>query len=169
MSEKLTKDDLLELLGHMRTLYIGFNPRKKAKYQRAYDQLKEIVEEHFRLKAMQETEHLVKDPYPLQQKPRVTRERYCLDENDWGMLIRCVRDGYIVSYVEEDTIIESPFRKEIDGNQDLLWCVIEYFAMNSSRYDRERIAVHVEVGDKYEPRKGEKIRRGRYIYIEEEK
>jgi len=68
----LTQEELLYQLDEMTgRRYMDFP--WSVKDRQAYDQLKEIVEEHFGLKAMQETEHLQVDNERM-QKPTVTRE-----------------------------------------------------------------------------------------------
>ena len=44
----------------------------------------------------------------------------------------------------------------------MLWWIINFFDLGGDRYSQERIRVIREVGDKYEPKEGEKITESSY-------
>lgn len=75
--------------------------------------------------------------------------------NDWFMSIRKIKNGYIVNEHtgdEFETVVfedeEDDVRKAaIDG---VLWEIIEFFSEGGSRYDKSRIRIIREPGDKWE-------------------
>ena len=70
--------------------------------------------------------------------------------------IKRVENGYIVEYydVEKEGIFELLFEEkendELKATEVLLWEILNYFGKAGSRYDKERIIIEREVGDKYE-------------------
>ena len=104
-----------------------------------------------------------------------------MKKSDWGMEIIHKDNGYLIRYadggeiIEEDVIQDSKsdelksgvhiFLRECDVIQDsksdelksgeeLLWAVIDHFCLGGSRYDKERLVIKREPGDKYEGKKG---------------
>lgn len=81
-----------------------------------------------------------------------------MKKGSWGLEIRKVENGFVIKDSEgSETIAEETRDGELSAAEDLLNQVIEFFGLRGSRYDRERIRVVKEVGDKYEPLKDEEI------------
>jgi len=91
-----------------------------------------------------------------------------MKKSDWGLEIRCVQDGFIV---KDNEGLEYPFQEKEEGNEvdvalDLLRFIIEFFNLRGSRYDRRRVLVIEEVGDKYALQEGEKLKGEEYFIVE---
>lgn len=76
------------------------------------------------------------------------------------MNIEMAGNGYIVTDTDEDGDETKTVFEENDGDplaawEVLLWHIIEQFGMVGSRYDKERLAVRREPGDKYNDGKDE--------------
>lgn len=84
--------------------------------------------------------------------------------DDWYLKIIRVSDGYILeernpeySYQENPEAVEyirsvvaDNELDELASGQELLWRVMDYFALRGDRYDKERLQIIRERGDKYE-------------------
>ncbi len=77
--------------------------------------------------------------------------------NDWWMRIDRHKNGFILSYsaietgapYEEDVIGDNEADK-LEAGETLLWQVLEHFNLGGGRYDKERLVIRREPGDKYE-------------------
>lgn len=101
----------------------------------------------------------------LTKKEKTTITKLRLDKDSWWMVIHCSGDGYIV---ETNDGLVFPIVNE-DGqlatNEEMLWEIIDYFNMNSSRFEREQISIIKEVGDKYFLQPGETIEKKYYEVV----
>ena len=97
--------------------------------------------------------------------------------------IREAENGYILSWVEEDVEVDSKGdytnREMVFGGADdpdalveygcaLLWELVELLGLRGGRYDRKRVRVMIEVGDKYEPKESEVLVEEIVEYLKEE-
>lgn len=81
-----------------------------------------------------------------------------MKKRDWGLEIRKVKDGFIIKDSNGDeTVAKESEDDEISAAEDLLHQIIEFFGLRGNRYDRERIRVVREVGNKYTPQEGERV------------
>lgn len=83
---------------------------------------------------------------------------------DYTLSIRRVDDGYILQYrnpewdYEEnpdvpgliERVVADSDLDELSSGQELLWRVMDYFSLGGDRYDKERLTITRERGDKYE-------------------
>ena len=99
--------------------------------------------------------------------------------------IREAENGYIISWVEEDYDPDSHEELYINKEMvfgggddspesmvtaccDMLRELVEILEMWGGRYDRKRLVIRCECGDKYEPLSTDKIVAEKISYIEEE-
>ena len=75
---------------------------------------------------------------------------------EWSMKIIRTNNGYIVSTPSEsqdmesqEFVLEDNDADALRSHQDLLYEVMDYFAFSGSKYDKERLKVVREKGDKY--------------------
>ncbi len=86
-----------------------------------------------------------------------------MKKTDFGIEIVHVANGFIIKDNEGNTsVIKSEEDNEISAAEELLWKIIDFFDLRRSRYNRERIRIVREVGDKYELQEDEKIIKERY-------
>jgi len=89
--------------------------------------------------------------------------KFILEEGDWGVMIHWSPEGFAVQdnngiwHVFENSDQDKEEDRHIDSVVGLIHFLLDYFNVNSDRYARRRVYPHVEVGDKYEPKEGEKI------------
>jgi len=104
----------------------------------------------------------------LTKKKKTTITALRLDRDDWWLIIHSVEDGYVLETNEGDLFAIGSTKDEMEmtENENLLWEIIDYFDMRPSRYERERLAVIREIGDKYIPQKDEKIVKKYYEAVE---
>ena len=86
-------------------------------------------------------------------------------EPDWEVTITNAVNGFIVSYNtsledgDNDVIrtkrkvFENIDEGELEAMENVLWFLIEHFGKSGSRYDKERLKIVREPGDKYESTK----------------
>jgi hypothetical protein len=68
----------------------------------------------------------------------------------WDLHIVRAQNGYILTDQDgRDSVIEEDEQDELKAHEHLLWQIMEYFAFEGSRHDKERIRVIREKGDKY--------------------
>ena len=74
---------------------------------------------------------------------------------DWEILIKRVDNGYKLSwkeeieeniYLEREYVIQDDDKDELKSGEELLWQVIEFFALYGSKHDTERIRIVREKG-----------------------
>lgn len=81
---------------------------------------------------------------------------------DWAITIIDAQNGYIVEFdnelddgsVRRERILFESKDEDQDGKDALLNAlneVVDFFGKRGSRYDKERLVVTTEPGDKYEP------------------
>lgn len=82
-----------------------------------------------------------------------------MKKSDWGIEITRVENGFLIKdNGESRTVVEEKAGDELEAAEQLLWHVLEFFNLEGkSRYDRERLVVVRQVGDKYAPTPEEKI------------
>lgn len=90
----------------------------------------------------------------VKEKATITKLR--LDGDDWYLIIHSERDGYVLE-TNEGELIPIKNDNEIEANEDLLWEIIYYFNMRSSRHEKEVLSIIREIGEKYYLQPGEKI------------
>lgn len=66
------------------------------------------------------------------------------------MEIELANNGYIVKTESESVVFEEDDDDELQATENLLWYLIEYCGKSGSRYDKERLRIVREAGDKYE-------------------
>jgi hypothetical protein len=82
--------------------------------------------------------------------------------DEWYLKITRVSDGYLLEYPNDaysrvDNPDVSPLiqsvvaddEDELKGGESLLWRVIDHFELAGDRYDKERLRITREPGDKY--------------------
>lgn len=73
-------------------------------------------------------------------------------KSEWGIEIKRVANGFSIKNNDgEVTVIEEKDDDVVPAAEALLWHVIEFFNLGGTRYDKERVRVVREPGDKYEP------------------
>ncbi len=84
-----------------------------------------------------------------------------MKKTDWGLEIIKVENGFLIKSSEGHlTVVEDKSDEDqvsVSAIEELLHHIVEFFNLSGSRYDRERIFVTSQVGDKYEPKPNEKI------------
>jgi len=72
---------------------------------------------------------------------------------DWKLSIVRTTNGFILSGrsggEENEWVIEDK-EDELASKEELLWSILEFFALGGGRHDKERVVVKREPGDKYE-------------------
>ena len=74
---------------------------------------------------------------------------------DFAMLIRREANGYILKYPAETgevfirEVIQDDEGDDLKSGEGLLWSVIEYFGLSGSKYDKERLWITRERGERY--------------------
>lgn len=74
----------------------------------------------------------------------------------YGVKITRVHNGFVCQFKNEDDIIQAEVISDeeddsLKGGELLLWWIIDYFGIDGSRHDAERLTITREPGDKYEP------------------
>ena len=75
----------------------------------------------------------------------------------WELRIRKAENGFILeSDIDEglgvtEMLLEDDENDELKSGESLLWQVIEFFGLRTSRYAKEVLTITREQGDKYEP------------------
>ena len=87
-----------------------------------------------------------------------------MKKNDWGLEIRKIQDGFVIKDNEGNETIATA-NDELSASDDLLNQIINFFSLRGGRYDRERIRVIREVGDKYTLQKNEKVLKMSYSQV----
>lgn len=82
-----------------------------------------------------------------------------MKKSDWGIEITRVENGFLIKDNEGSrTVVEAKADDDLEAAEQLLQHVLEFFNLEGkSRYDRERLAMIRQVGDKYAPTPEEKI------------
>ena len=89
-----------------------------------------------------------------------------MKKSDWGIEIIKTNNGFLIKDNSgEVTVIEENSDNNSKAAEELLWSVIEFFNLRGSRYEKNRVLVTIEVGDKYQAEKGEKIKREYYYKL----
>ena len=92
--------------------------------------------------------------------------------DDYTLEIKRVSDGFIIRHRNEgfedyeetpgvvptiESVVSDSDLDELSSGQELLWRVMDYFGLGGDRYDKERLTITRERGDKYEgPSAGER-------------
>jgi len=75
------------------------------------------------------------------------------DNEKWELTIRSEFNCYIligdIEGVKRTWTIEEDENDDLKMHERLLWEVIEFFQMQGSRYDKERLTIVRKMGDKY--------------------
>lgn len=83
-----------------------------------------------------------------------------MKKNDRGLEIIKVENGFSIKDNEgKITVVEEKDGDELAAAEALLWAILEFFNLNGTKHDRERIAVIRKIGERYTLKKGEKILR----------
>jgi hypothetical protein len=76
--------------------------------------------------------------------------------NDYAVEITRVGNGYICRFPRDEgdpgwaaEVITDDEMDDLLSGQELLWWVLDYFALSGSRHDKERLTIRREPGDKY--------------------
>ena len=102
----------------------------------------------------------------LIKKVKATITTLRLNEDDWWLIIHSSADGYVLETNDGDLIpLGSKKDDEIIADEDLLWTIIDFFGMRDSRYERERLSIIRERGDKYFLQPGETIKKEYYEVV----
>lgn len=79
-----------------------------------------------------------------------------MEEKIWMLKIYRGANGFSLlgtGYGEENAschVIEESETKPWEATQDLLYFVMDYFALEGTRYDKQRVCVTLKKGDKHE-------------------
>jgi len=70
-------------------------------------------------------------------------------KSEWGITIVSTSNGYAIRDLEEDKVIAVIEEKggldpDIESTQSLLWFVMEYFNIQGSKHDKERVVVDIK-------------------------
>ncbi len=84
------------------------------------------------------------------------------DRAEMTIYLQLVENGYVVEFSTGEESDEANYRKsvyefgpdELDTLQSVLFDIIEFLGAGGSRYDKKRIRVGFEPGDKYEAPQG---------------
>jgi hypothetical protein len=76
---------------------------------------------------------------------------------DWACEITRVANGYVCKYPHcdedreyiETDVFSDDDDDELKSGEDLLWWIIDHFALGGSRHDAERLRIKREPGDKH--------------------
>jgi len=99
-------------------------------------------------------------------KKKVVRKkkRYVIGDLDapgvFGLTVIKVSNGFVIKTDEKEILaFESKDERDeyfVDAMKDVLYFILEYF-ISGSRYDRKRLRIVEEVGEKYTLQKDEKL------------
>jgi len=96
---------------------------------------------------------------------------FYLSNSEWGLIIRLADNGFIVQANDgswrtfEDSKEDEQEGDHINSMVDLIYFILDFFSINLSRYAKRRVFPHIEAGDKYMPKEGEKIEKEYYCVI----
>lgn len=108
----------------------------------------------------------VKSSFLRKDNEQKETEREAMKKSDHGLEIRRVTRGFVIKDNEgNETVAKENESEGLSVAEDLLNEIIEFFGLRGGRYDRERIRVVREVGDKYTPQKDEKIVREHFSKV----
>jgi len=79
-----------------------------------------------------------------------------MKRSDWAIEIIHAEGGFVVKDSEGE-LYPITGKDEAERGLNLLWFIIDFFALRLSRYERECLYADIEVGDKYELKEGEKL------------
>lgn len=89
-----------------------------------------------------------------------------MKKSDWGIEITKAQNGFSIKDNQGNiTVVEEKENGGPSAAEALLQHIIEFFSLERGRYDRERISVIRQAGDKYEPQKDEKIVEEKYYRV----
>lgn len=79
-----------------------------------------------------------------------------MKSTDWGVEITRVGNGYVcrfpatgdTSYWETEVVADVE-DDPLKAGEELLWWIIDYFSLEGSRHDAERLTIRREPGDKH--------------------
>lgn len=79
-------------------------------------------------------------------------------KSDLGVEITRVENGFSIKDNEgKITVVEEKDGDELSCAENLLWEILNFFDLVGNKYDRERLVITRKAGEKYTPKKGEKI------------
>jgi len=100
----------------------------------------------------------------LTKKEKTTITTLRLDKDSWYLIIHSIRDGYVLE-TNEGSLIPIRNDDDIDDDEELLWEVIDYFSMRSSRHEKEVLSIIRERGSKYFLQPGETVKKEYYEVV----
>jgi len=95
-----------------------------------------------------------------------------LNFDDFGMLIKKMDNGYLIIMADDNKFLQFVYeendfneKSRVDTMVKLLYDVLGYFYLES-KYDRDRIRIITEVGEKYSLKENEKLVSKMYVKVE---
>jgi len=91
-------------------------------------------------------------------------------ERSWSLEIKKVCDGFIlIRNGDLESVISLLDDEDLDGQEALLYSVLEHFCLSQDRRVKERIHIIREVGEKYILGPGEMLKKHEYFTVSTEK
>ncbi len=82
-----------------------------------------------------------------------------MKKSDWGIEIIKVENGFAIKDNEGKIMVVEEKDDELSATEQLLWKIVEFFNLMGDKYDKERISITKKTGERYTPKKGEKLGR----------